>query len=72
MFDLFFSASETRAPASHIAILAEKSFPIQTNKGFLTVVGAEFEKVILYKKILLNFNSPLFFSMFSVVLNIAF
>ena len=33
---------------SDIVIFAENSFPIQTNKGFLTVVGAEFEKVIMY------------------------
>ena len=40
-----FAFSETIGAGSYLAIFAEKSFPIQTNKGFLTVVGAEFEKV---------------------------
>ena len=40
-----FAYSETIGAGSYLAIFAEKSFPIQTNKGFLTVVGAEFEKV---------------------------
>jgi hypothetical protein len=42
---IYLFLSEGSNTVSNLAIFAEKVFPIQTNKGSLTVVGAEFGEV---------------------------
>ncbi len=47
MFIMLFFFRLSKTYISAIALFGEKSFPIQTNQGVLTVAGAEFGKVNL-------------------------